>query len=119
MKLNQNYRGPAVGLLAVELPGPDRKQSPAVYCARVTYRNPRADETGCVMAWDVAGGRLPYQVALERTDDGELRWHCTCADAVYRGTDRPDHQCKHVRGIVASLPSVPTLGRGTATPRAA
>ena len=33
-----------------------------------------------------------------------MRWHCSCADAVYRGESRA-HQCKHVRGLQA-------LGRG-------
>lgn len=48
--------------------------------------------------WDVIGGREVYQIVLERTEDGRLRWHCTCADAVYRG-ERSAHRCKHVRGL--------------------
>ena len=48
------------------------------------------------MTWEVFGGRASYQVALEREWDGGLRWHCTCADAVYR-----DRVCKHIRGLIA------------------
>ena len=33
-----------------------------------------------------------------RRTDGNLRWHCTCADAVFRG-ERAPHACKHVRGL--------------------
>jgi hypothetical protein len=50
------------------------------------------------MLWDVLGGREVYQVALERLPGGGMRWHCTCADAVYRGDGQ--HQCKHVKGLV-------------------
>jgi hypothetical protein len=50
--------------------------------------------------WDVMGGRDIYQVALERLPGGRLRWHCTCADSVYRGEGGP-HMCKHVRGLQA------------------
>ncbi len=64
-------------------------------------------ESGCVMTWEVSGGRLPYQVALERTASGKLRWHCSCADAVYRGEDDPSHACKHVQGLMDCLPEVP------------
>jgi hypothetical protein len=53
------------------------------------------------LLWEVFGGRLTYQVALEREVGGGLRWHCTCADAVYRGEEVADHRCKHVRGLVA------------------
>jgi len=66
---------------------------------KLTYTNPTAGEPGCSMLWEVAGGRLVYQVALERPESGEPRWHCTCADAVYRGEDAP-HVCKHVRGLI-------------------
>ena len=45
---------------------------------------------------------------LERKPDGSHRWHCSCADAVYRGEDDPRHQCKHVRGLVDYLPTVGT-----------
>lgn len=97
---------PGFGLLCLALPGPDRKRLLSEYMYRVTYRNTTPDEPGCVMTWEVYGGRVPYQVALERTAGGALRWHCSCADAVYRGEDDPMHQCKHVRGLVDYLPTV-------------
>lgn len=56
------------------------------------------------MTWEVSGGRLPYQVALERTATGQYRWHCSCADMVYRGEDNPHHICKHVRGLLEAFP---------------
>jgi hypothetical protein len=90
------------------LPGPDRKRTPSPYCYHLTYRNPAADEPGCWLSWEVLGGRNIYQIALERREDGGLRYHCTCADAVYRGEDR-NHVCKHVRGLLA-------LGRKRAEP---
>src|SRR5205807_542406 len=86
-------------LLFASLPGPDRKRTPSDYCYRLAYRNPRPDEPGCALLWEVVGGRLEYQIALERQPSGALRWHCTCADAVYRGEDAP-HVCKHVRGLL-------------------
>jgi hypothetical protein len=88
------------------LPGPDRKRTQCLYTFRVTYRNPQASETGCVMTWEVGGGREAYQISLERTDDGEHAWHCSCADAVYRGEDNPEHVCKHVEGLLDTLPVV-------------
>lgn len=105
MKLT-SPRPPAV-LTTTFLPGPDRKRTPAAYHFRVTYRNPAPAEPGCVMTWDVTGGRLPYQIALEQTPAGDRRWHCSCADAVYRGEDDPGHACKHVRGLMACLPKIP------------
>jgi hypothetical protein len=86
------------------LPGADRKRSPGLYCYRVTYRNPEGREPGCVMTWEVSGGRSGYQIALERVSPGELRWHCTCADSVYRGGHDPQHVCKHVTGLLECLP---------------
>ena len=93
-----------VGQLVTELPGPSRKRTPAEYRYRLTYRNPTPAEDGCVMVWEVVGGRLPYQIAVERTGRA-MRWHCTCADAVYR-EDEPHHRCKHVRGLVDTLEAV-------------
>jgi hypothetical protein len=87
------------------LPGPTRKRTPSPYCYRLVYRNDDLAAVGCALQWDVLGGREVYQVAMERLPSGDLRWHCTCADAVYRGENRP-HTCKHVRGLQA-------LGRGT------
>lgn len=98
-------QGLAADVVFAALPGPTRKRTPSPYCYRLTYQNPneRAAE-GCVLTWDVLGGREVYQIALERQATGRLRWHCSCADAIYRGENRP-HLCKHVRGLQA-------LGRG-------
>ena len=95
---------PLLGILVTLLPGPDRKRNQSVYRFRITYRNPHPLEAGCVMTWEVTGGRHPYQIALERTEGGALHWHCTCADAVYRGETEEAHVCKHVRGLVDCLP---------------
>jgi hypothetical protein len=113
MKLAKPLPRPSGAMTVMALPGPDRKRLPAAYTFRATYRNPAAHEPGCVMTWEVCGGRLPYQVALERTPAGEVRWHCSCADAVYRGEDDPGHVCKHVQGLIDSLPPVwrPTPAR--------
>jgi hypothetical protein len=98
-------------LVVAALPGPTRKRTPTPYCYRLTYRNPDPAVPGCSLLWDVLGGRLRYQIALERETDGQLRWHCTCADAIYRGETEPNHVCKHVRGLL-------NLGRphGTSAP---
>lgn len=92
-------------IVTVILPGPNRKRTPAPYQFRVSYRNPEPTEPGCVMTWQVIGGREEYQVAAERTEDGHLEWHCTCPDAIYHGTYRHAHNCKHVQGIQALLRS--------------
>jgi len=89
---------PINALVTLILPGPDRKRSQSLYQYRVTYKNPEKGE-GCAMTWEVAGGREAYQISVERKDDGEIRWHCTCADAVYRGEGPQKHVCKHVEGI--------------------
>ena len=106
MILNQPKPRPVLGLLTLILPGPDRRRSHSLYQYRITYRNPNPDEPGCVMTWDVAGGRQPYQIAVERTAAGGIRWHCSCADAVYRGEDDPNHCCKHVTGLIETIPTV-------------
>lgn len=90
--------------LMLRIPGPDRKRNLAAYTYRVTYRGPDPRATGCVTTWDVGGGRLPYQVALERTEAGVLQWHCSCADAVYRGERLQHYHCKHVAGLMDCLP---------------
>jgi hypothetical protein len=87
-----------IDVVFTSLPGPTRKRELSPYCYRLTYRNPQPHEPGCVLMWDVYGGRQEYQIALERETTGKLRWHCTCADAVYRGEEAP-HTCKHVRGL--------------------
>jgi len=51
-----------------------------------------------VVLWTVAGGRQAYQIALERDEKGNLRLHCTCADAIYRA-EEAGRFCKHVRGL--------------------
>ena len=81
------------------LPGPDRKRSLRPYHYRVVYCTPEPDEVGCAVLWEVTGGRLSYQVALERSERGDLRWHCTCADAIFRAENEGRH-CKHVRGLL-------------------
>lgn len=93
--------------LDVLLPGPDRKRSVATYHYHLRYRRPDQDTPGCLMTWDVVGGRMPYQLALERQEEGGLRIHCTCADAVYRG-DQPGHRCKHVEGLLQLGEQMPT-----------
>ncbi len=82
------------------LPGPDRKRMPVPYHYRMTFRTPIPGEPGCVATWELYGGRENYQVSLERTAGGELLWHCTCPDAVYRADDNNPHYCKHVRGLI-------------------
>jgi hypothetical protein len=93
-----------LGMILKLLPGADRKRRPNIYSYRITYRNPGPAQPGCVMTWEVLGGRLSYQVALERTRSGKLKWHCTCADAVYRGDGQPRHVCKHVQGLIECTP---------------
>jgi hypothetical protein len=88
----------ASNVVYAELPGPTRRRTPSAYCYHLTYRSPDPAEPGCALLWDVYGGRQVYQIALERRSAGRLCWHCTCADAVYRGEDAP-HLCKHVRGL--------------------
>lgn len=92
------------GVLMKILPGADRKRSPGLYCYRVTYRHASPREPGCVMTWEVTGGRGSYQIALERIEPDRMKWHCTCADAVYRTELNPKHVCKHVAGLLECLP---------------
>jgi hypothetical protein len=87
---------PIRGLFAL-LPGPDRKRSVTHYVYRLTYRGPDGSASGCVMTWEVLGGRLSYQIAVERDAAGALHWHCTCADAVFRA-EAEGRYCKHIRG---------------------
>jgi hypothetical protein len=81
------------------LPGPDRKRTSHLYQYRLTYRNLDANPIGCVGTWEVIGGRMPYQIALERDDAGRHAWHCTCADAVYKAEEQ-GRVCKHVQGLL-------------------
>ncbi len=87
-------------LLVAPIPGPDRKRTVRSYLFRVTYQTECPEETGCLMTLAVEGGREEYQLALERTEQGSLQWHCTCADAVYRG-ESEGKTCKHVRGLLS------------------
>ena len=90
-----------VAVLHTELPGPDRKRQPKDYRYRLAYRNPDPDAIGCVMLWEVRGGRTPYQIAIERDERGLMQAHCTCADAVFRA-EAEGRFCKHVRGFLQS-----------------
>ena len=93
------FSSESVTVLFTLLPGPDRKRQARPYGYRLSYRNPDRDAAGCVMLWEVSGGRLCYQVALERDEAGALRLHCSCADAIYRG-ETEGRLCKHVRGLL-------------------
>ena len=88
------------------LPGPDRKRSGHLYHYRLAYRSSCPEESGCVALWEVVGGRMSYQVALERDDAGRHFWHCTCTDAVYRAEDQ-GRVCKHVQGLLDFGPALP------------
>jgi hypothetical protein len=90
--------GGSVAVLFALLPGPDRKRTAHPYAYRVTYRNPEAG-AGCVVLWEVTGGRMAYQVALERDEVGNLTVHCTCADHVFRA-EQEGRFCKHVVGLL-------------------
>jgi hypothetical protein len=80
-------------------PGPDRKKTPTIYQYRMVYRDPTA-QSACRVLWEVTGGRTPYQIAVERVAGGDVAWHCTCPDAVYRGEKSANHHCKHVRALI-------------------
>lgn len=95
-RATNSQRSPLVAFAT--LPGPNRKRKPSPYCYRLTHRSGSPREPGCVLLWDVMGGREIYQVAMERLSGGKLQWHCTCADAVYRGSTQ--HVCKHIRGLI-------------------
>jgi hypothetical protein len=98
--------------ISARIPGPDRKRTPKWYDYQLIYRNLLSKGPGCVMIWSVGGGRDQYQVALERTERDELRWHCTCADCVYRRDKNPQHVCKHVHGATKLLEQMPTSEGG-------
>ena len=87
-------------MITLVLPGPDRKRSLAPYLYRMTFRTATPGEPGCAATWEIYGGRENYQISLERTGGGELLWHCTCPDAVYRADEANPHYCKHVRGLI-------------------
>jgi hypothetical protein len=96
------------------LPGPSRRRTRAPYRYRLIYRTQEPGEPGCALLWEVEGGRMSYQIAVEREETGGLRYHCTCPDAVYRGENAP-HVCKHVRALVTQRRAVlPDGGAGSA-----
>jgi hypothetical protein len=97
--MNTTCARPPFTLLLTTIAGPDRKRTPAVYQYRMVYRNPES-VAGCRMVWEVSGGRTTYQVAVEKKENGEVAWHCTCPDAVYRGELTRHHVCKHVHGLL-------------------
>jgi hypothetical protein len=88
-------------VLLLVLPGPDRKRSANCYVYRLSYRNPDPDAVGCALMWEVSGGRLSYQIALERDEQDNLQLHCTCADAVFRA-EAEGRFCKHIHGLFQS-----------------
>jgi hypothetical protein len=103
---------------ATLLPGSDRKQTPSRYVFRLQYCNMMSRAVGCVMTWEVQGGRHTYQVAVERQAGGKLRCHCTCADAVFRA-ENEGRCCKHVKAFFAwarprhgDIDVVPPIRRG-------
>jgi hypothetical protein len=89
----------AARTLFTRLAGPDRKRTHRDYAYRLLHRDLDPDAVGCVWLWEVFGGRLAYQVAVERDEAGNLRPHCTCADAVYRA-ESEGRFCKHVLGLL-------------------
>ncbi len=91
------------GVVTTTLPGPNRQRRPTRYEYRVRYRNPDLHRPSCLMIWDVLGGRDNYQIAAERTIDNRIAWHCTCPDAIFRGSRHPTHFCKHVHGLFTLL----------------
>ncbi len=88
-------------ILIADLPGPTRKRTPSPYGFRLTHHSADPGAEGCVLLWEVYGGRLTYQIAVEREAGGGLNWQCTCADWVYRNEDFPDYKCKHIRALKA------------------
>ena len=87
------------GSLLKLLPGPSRKREESPYLYRLVYRNPQAGGIGCRMMWQVEGGRATYQIVLEVDEKGSSRFHCTCADAVFRA-EGEGRFCKHIRGLL-------------------
>ena len=90
---------PSPVILATVLPGPSRKRVQSPYLYRLTYFNSDLEGAGCLTLWEVQGGRMAYQIAVEREESGRLRCHCTCADAVFRAEEE-GRICKHVQGLL-------------------
>jgi hypothetical protein len=95
--MNLNPNGASLRLALV--PGPDRKRTPRLYNYRLTYLNPDPSTVGCILQWEVTGGRLGYQIAIERDEAGSLTPHCTCADAIFRAEEQGRY-CKHIRALL-------------------
>ena len=89
---------PPLPVLETVLPGPDRKKSETGYRYQLIYHNPE-EAPGCRSIWQVTGGRLIYQVVLERTSKNTLQLHCSCADAIFRAEEE-GRFCKHIRGLL-------------------
>jgi SWIM zinc finger len=89
---------PATPRLAL-VPGPDRKRTPQLYNYRLSYLNPDPSAVGCILQWEVSGGRLGYQIAIERDEVGNLTPHCTCADSIFRAEEE-GRLCKHIRALL-------------------
>lgn len=98
---------PRPSTLVTLLPGPGRRRDTTAYSYRVKYRSPEPHTPGCVLQWEVSGGRAVYQIDLERDEKRNLRLHCTCADAMFRAEDE-GRFCKHVHGLLQfSQPAYP------------
>jgi hypothetical protein len=91
-------------MLIAMIPGPGRRREYSIYQYRMVFRNPEPETDGCLALWHVSGGRMTYQVALQRDIQGQLCWHCTCADHVYRHELSESHCCKHVRALREFMP---------------
>jgi hypothetical protein len=102
--------------LKLLLPGPQRRRGPTWYAYRLLFRNPDQEGAGCTMLWEVTGGRMAYQIALERDEQNEAHVHCTCADAVFRA--EPEGRfCKHIHGLLSlGKTDAPEKGYGGVAP---
>jgi len=87
-------------VLITVLPGPTRKRVHGLYQYRLIYRHPEPEAEGCLVLWQVTGGREVYQIALQRDERKQLHWHCTCADAIFRAENEGRH-CKHVKALLS------------------
>ena len=95
MNLNPSGVSPRLALI----PGPDRKRTPQLYNYRLTHLNADPATIGCILLWEVTGGRLDYQIAIERDAGGNLIPHCTCADSIFRAEEE-GRFCKHIRALL-------------------
>lgn len=79
-----------------------KKPSQSVYTFRLVFQPKQEPNEGCLGVWEVSGGHEKYQIALEHTDRGNKRWHCTCPDAIYR-SEPLGRVCKHIVALSAWL----------------